>query len=218
MRQPPDDIGRIGHDPEAFEEFYRRHVGEVTRFVSRRVNDPYLVADLTANVFLEAIGSAGRYRGSHGGPATWLFGIARNVIATEFRRAAREQRTSDRAAGQRFLDGDDIARLEEQIDAARQARQLYVVIADLSDAERAVLELVAIDGLTVGQAADALGIRTATARVRLHRARKAVAGAVPDGLSPDAAELGQQRPSPLARAVSVPTGSENGITIMEGQS
>jgi RNA polymerase sigma-70 factor (ECF subfamily) len=37
-----------------------------------------------------------------------------------------------------------------------------------------VLELVAVDGLTVSEAAAALGIRAVTARVRLHRARVAL--------------------------------------------
>ena len=42
----------------------------------------------------------------------------------------------------------------------------------LSEAERAVLELVSVDGLSVRDAARALGIRPVTARVRLHRARQ----------------------------------------------
>jgi RNA polymerase sigma factor (sigma-70 family) len=42
----------------------------------------------------------------------------------------------------------------------------------LPDAERAVLELVAIDELTVAEAAAAVGVRSGTARVRLHRARR----------------------------------------------
>jgi RNA polymerase sigma-70 factor (ECF subfamily) len=41
----------------------------------------------------------------------------------------------------------------------------------LSSNERAVLELVALDGLEVSEAARVLGIRPVAARVRLHRAR-----------------------------------------------
>jgi RNA polymerase sigma-70 factor (ECF subfamily) len=44
----------------------------------------------------------------------------------------------------------------------------------LPDGERAVLELVSVDGFTVAEAAAALGIRPVTARVRLHRARRAL--------------------------------------------
>lgn len=167
----------IGTDPVAFAEFYRAHVDEVTRFVARRVADPQLVADLTAEVFLAVIEAAARYRGSHGGPRTWLFGIARNVIAAEFRRTARVQRAESLIAGRRLLDADDVDRLTERIDALRQVRELHEALRALPEGERAVLELVSVDGLTVAEAASALGIPQVTARVRLHRARKALLSA-----------------------------------------
>ena len=164
----------IGTDPVAFTEFYRAHVDEVTRFVARRVADPELVADLTAEVFLAVIGAAARYRGSFGGPRTWLYGIARNVIAAEFRRSAREQSAERRIAGRRLLDADDFNRLMEKIDAFRQVRELHEGLMALPEGERAVLELVSVDGLTVAEAAAALNIRYVAARVRLHRARQAL--------------------------------------------
>jgi DNA-directed RNA polymerase specialized sigma24 family protein len=68
----PPPVPSIGTDPAAFTEFYRAHVGEVTRFVTRRVADPHLAADLTAEVFLAAIDAAAGYRGSSGGPRAWL--------------------------------------------------------------------------------------------------------------------------------------------------
>jgi RNA polymerase sigma-70 factor (ECF subfamily) len=172
--EPP--VRSIGTDPAAFTEFYRAHVDEVTRFVTRRVADPQLAADLTADVFLAVIEAAAHYRGSHGGPRTWLYGIARNVIAAEFRRSARERRAEGLIAGHRLLEADDIGRLVEKIDASRQVRELHQQLQALPEGERAVLELVSVDGLTVAEAAAALGIRPVTARVRLHRARRALAG------------------------------------------
>jgi RNA polymerase sigma factor (sigma-70 family) len=167
-------VRSIGTDPAAFTEFYRAHVDEVTRFVTRRVADPQLAADLTADVFLAAIEAAADYRGSFGGPRTWLFGIARNVIAAEFRRSARQHRAEDLIAGRRMLDADDVDRLVAKIDAFRQVRELHEELKALPDGERAVLELVAVDGLSVAEAAAALGIRPVAARVRLHRARRAL--------------------------------------------
>jgi RNA polymerase sigma factor (sigma-70 family) len=164
----------IGTDPAAFTEFYRAHVDEVTRFVTRRVADPQLAADLTAEVFLAAIEAAARYRGSVGGPRTWLYGIARHVIAAEFRRSARERRAEGLIAGRRLLDADDVDRLVEKIDASRRVRELHAELQALPEGERAVLELVSVDGLSVAEAAAALGIRPVAARVRLHRARRAL--------------------------------------------
>jgi RNA polymerase sigma-70 factor (ECF subfamily) len=170
--EPP--VRSIGTDPAAFAEFYRAHVDEVTRFVARRVSDPQLVADLTTEVFLAVIEAACRYRGSCGGPRTWLYGIARNVIAGEFRRSEREQRAERLVAGRRLLDADDVDRLMAKIDAFRQVRKLLEELQALPEGERAVLELVAVDDLSVAEAAAVLNIRPVAARVRLHRARRAV--------------------------------------------
>ncbi|WP_086820756.1 RNA polymerase sigma factor [Allokutzneria sp. NRRL B-24872] len=166
------DFTRIGHDPAAFEAFYREHVQAVQRFVVRRVDDPHLAADLTADVFLAVIDTAHTFRADRGDPTRWLFGVARNVVAGELRRRARGLRAASRIAGRALLDEDDIAALERRIDAASRARELYRAMDRLSDGERAVLELVALDGLTVQDAAKALGVRAGTARVRLHRARR----------------------------------------------
>jgi RNA polymerase sigma factor (sigma-70 family) len=167
------DISGIAGDPEAFEVFYRRHVTAVTRFIARRVADPHLVADLTAEVFYAVIGSAHAYEPSRGSELAWLYGIARNVLASDRRREAFRLRAEGMAAGRRLLDDDDIARLEERIDAESAARSLHQALSRLPENERAVLELVAIDSLPLKDAAVALGIRPGTARVRMHRARRA---------------------------------------------
>jgi RNA polymerase sigma-70 factor (ECF subfamily) len=166
------ELAEITSDPDAFERFYREHVEAVQRFVARRVDDPYLAADLTADVFVAAIESAGSYRRSRGEPVAWLFGIARNVVAGERRRQAKELRTAARFRGRELVDEDDLAALHELIDSESAARELYRELTRLPDGERAVLELVALDGLSAGEAGRALGIGAVAARVRLHRARR----------------------------------------------
>jgi RNA polymerase sigma factor (sigma-70 family) len=172
-------LAHIGHDPDAFEDFYRRHFDTVIRFVTRRVNDPHTAADLTADIFLAVIDSAHTYRPAAGSEIGWLYGVARNVLAAERRRAAREKGATVRLAGRRLLDADDIAHLEERIDAQRSSLNAYQAISTLPRGTRAVLELIAVDGLTVTEAAAVLGIRPVTARVRLFRARKLLATLAP---------------------------------------
>ncbi|SEE09309.1 RNA polymerase sigma factor [Ruania alba] len=169
-----DDIRSIGTDPDAFERFYRTHVRAIEGFVARRVRDPHKAADLTADIFLAAIESASSYRDNRGSPIGWLYGIARNVIARDARNTARELKAVSRVSGRALLDADSMARVEERLDAELGARQIYIGLARVSEAERAVLELVALDGLTVSDAAHVLGIQPVTARVRLHRARRAL--------------------------------------------
>jgi RNA polymerase sigma factor (sigma-70 family) len=169
-----DELPRIAHDPVAFEVFYREHFDEVLGFVTRRVRDPHLAGDLTAEVFLAVIDAAPRYRSSRGEPRAWLFGIARIVVASERRRSSREGRARSRIQGRRLLEEDDVERIEERIDAQSRSRELYEAMEQLSDRERAVLELTALDGLSTSEAASSLGIRPVTARVRLYRARSTV--------------------------------------------
>ncbi|MFI9168177.1 RNA polymerase sigma factor [Streptomyces lincolnensis] len=161
-------------DPRLFEEFYRRHVDAVLRFVARRVDDPHTAADLTAEIFLAVLDSAHTYRPRLGSETAWLFGIARNVVSSERRRVAREAERDLRISGRRLLEPDDIARIEDKLDAESPGRHVLAALARLPEGERAVMELIAVDQLTVTEAAAALGIRQVTARVRLHRARKAL--------------------------------------------
>jgi RNA polymerase sigma factor (sigma-70 family) len=176
VRHPPagSRVTRIGEDAEAFESFYREHVDAVLRYATRRTDDPHDAADLVAEVFLAAIRSAEGYREELGSPIAWLYGIARNLAAAERRRAARTWDAESRISGHRLLDEDDIARLEERIDAERSSRSLLAHIARLPESQREVLELIAVDGLTTAQTAAVLGISTVAARVRLHRARSAL--------------------------------------------
>jgi RNA polymerase sigma-70 factor (ECF subfamily) len=162
----------IGTDPDLFEAFYREHVEEMQRFVASRVGDRERAADLTAEIFLAAIDSAHRYRPRSGTPKAWLYGIARALVANDRRRRGRERAREERFRGSALLDEEDAALMDARIDAAAQSRRLYAAMDRLPEAERAVLELVAIDELTVAEAAAAVGVRAGAARVRLYRARR----------------------------------------------
>ncbi|WP_244929185.1 RNA polymerase sigma factor [Nocardioides sp. W7] len=167
-------VAAIGRDPDAFEAFYREHVEAVGRFVARRVDDPAWAADLTSDIFLAALDASGSYRPDRGSPLGWLYGIARNVLADQVRRRARERSAVQRAAGRRHLEPDALARIEERIDAEHELRAVHHALVDLPERDRRLFELVALDGLTITDAAAVLGVKPATARVRLHRSRARV--------------------------------------------
>jgi RNA polymerase sigma-70 factor (ECF subfamily) len=168
----PEQMRWIGTDPDIFEAFYREHVEGVQDFVARRVADRARAADLTAEIFLAAIESIDRYRPGDGTPRAWLYGIARLVVAGDARRQVAERRREERWQGSALLDAEDEVRIDARIDAAARVRRLYAAMDRLPEGERAVLELVALDDLSVAEAAAAIGIRPAAARVRLFRARR----------------------------------------------
>ncbi|MGZ9929745.1 RNA polymerase sigma factor [Streptomyces sp. NC-S4] len=177
MRSPRHETGPPDlTTPEGFGAFYEEHIDAVLGFVTRRVADPHLAADLTADIFLAAMGSARGYRPDRGVPVAWLFGIARNVLSGHARGLARESGALARLSGRRLLDDEDVAALEERIDAQRAFRELAERHAALSEPLRAALDLVVLDQLTPAEVAQALGVTQATVRVRLHRARRALRG------------------------------------------
>lgn len=162
----------VATQPAELEAFYRDHLPFVRSYLARRLNDPCDVADVTADVFLAVVRSADTYRAELGPPRAWLTGIARNAVTDHLRRNARHDSTLRRLAGQRWLDEDSTHRIVVRIAAEAPARALLDRIADLPASLRDVVELVAVDGLTVTDAATVLQISAGAARVRYHRARR----------------------------------------------
>lgn len=102
----------------------------------------------------------------------WLLGVARNVIRDSVR--ASRRRDSLQAELHTWVVesvGDVAGEVADRI-AMRQA------LAQLSDADREVLTLVAWQGLTPREAARVIGCTATALRVRLHRARKRLAVAL----------------------------------------
>lgn len=171
MGQTPD-IAAISTQHAEFESFYREHLPFLRLYLARRVADPFVVADLTADVFLGALRSAKTYRREFGSPRAWLTGIARNILADHWQSSAQESATVRRLRGRELLDEDSTDRIVQRIAAETQARTVLAAIADLPASLRSVIELVAVDGLTLTEAAAVLDISPGNARVRYHRARR----------------------------------------------
>jgi RNA polymerase sigma factor (sigma-70 family) len=180
-RSDEDLVSTMAIDPDAFEEFYRRHIHKVMGFAVRRCTTPEEVADLASAVFLVVIQAAPRFDPKLGRAVPWLLGIAAKEYARGARRRAREAKALARLAGRELLDDADHLRLEEQIDAARLAPQVRAAIAALPPTERHMVELTGVDGLSPTDAAAALGIRPSTARMRLNRGRKKLRRALERG-------------------------------------
>lgn len=177
------DVQAVATRPHELEAFYREHLPFVRRYLARRVDDPFLVADLTADVFVRVIHSAPSYRPALGPPRAWLTGIIRHVIADQVQSAARREAAVRRIDARRLLDEDSTERIVQRIAAETAARALLVSILELPASLRSVVELVAVDGLAVSEAAAVLGISPGAARVLYHRARRLLQQSTPSHLS-----------------------------------
>jgi RNA polymerase sigma-70 factor (ECF subfamily) len=98
----------------------------------------------------------------------WLFGVARNLIRERYR-ADQRLRTLCAELGAEALTGQDAGDIAEHVADRAAALQ---AMADLPDADRELLTLLAWHGLTNHEAARVLGCSTATLLVRVHRARR----------------------------------------------
>ena len=93
----------------------------------------------------------------------WLYGIARRVVAGHHRSTATALRAVGRIDTRELVDDDASDRIIARIDGQRAARAVYRSLAALPERQRAVVELVAVDQLTLTEAALALGISAGNA-------------------------------------------------------
>ncbi len=154
-----------------FEVLYRSQVGAVTAFFARRSRSPQVIADLTADTFVEAMGSYLSHGPADGSERPWLFAIAKRVYAKHCERDSRREAAARRDGARQPLDEDETEQLAERIDMQRSARELLAALAALSELDREAIELVHIAGLTPKEAAAALDLSPGALRVRLFRAR-----------------------------------------------
>lgn len=146
--------------PEQFVATYREHLPAISRYLGRRV-DRDQVEDLAAMVF--EVAWQKRNSVTLGQELPWLYKIA-SFQVSNFRRR--------QSSALKFLT------LNLNPDHAPSPESLAVFDTDLaagwaklSPSDRALLALVALDGLGVSEAAEALGITANAASAKLHRAR-----------------------------------------------
>ena len=153
-------------DSAAFGELVDRHHPALYAFARRRVAEQASIEDVLADTFLVAW----RRRAEIPDPALpWLYGVCLRTISTHRRSGRRRARLWDRLSSQPQATGRDPADLH----AARS--EIDRAFGQLSEGERETLRLVAWDGLSTEDAASVLDITPGAFRVRLHRARQALA-------------------------------------------
>jgi len=105
-------------------------------------------------------------------PLPWLLGVARKVLADEWRTSRRQQAliariTESESIQQRSRDGA----IESAEDSTAHRQAAIEALTALPELDREALLLVAWDGLTTRQAAAVLGCSRGAFAVRLFRAR-----------------------------------------------
>jgi RNA polymerase sigma-70 factor, ECF subfamily len=164
----------------AFDELHRRWARRLYGYVLRHVGDAVIADDLFQDVFLTVLRDRS-YDPARGRFAAWLFALARNRCL--------DQRRADERRAHRSADMPDeppaqhpiaLGDPEETLARAQQGRTVRAAIAGLPEAQRQLLILKQVGGLTYREIGEMHGIPEGTVKSRLHAAvsafRRALTG------------------------------------------
>lgn len=149
-------------DGDAWEALYRRAYPKLLAFARARL-DPEGAQDAVAETMSRAVDSIHSYRWEGRAFDAWLFGILRHVITDAHRRQGRSRHVPEDhvQAGAGPLD---------RLVAAEEHRAVRVAFARLSDADRELLELRVVAGLSADDVAKVLGRKPGAVRMAQSRA------------------------------------------------
>lgn len=164
----------------AFEELTSRHECRVYTVALRILRHEQDAEDVTQQAFLSAIEHLGEFRGESSF-ATWLTRIATHAALKVIRKRKGLNTISFEAATEPAAPGEvtpmpdfiaDWRQSPEELVARNEtARMLDEALAKLDEKHRLVFLLRDVDGFSVRETAEALGLSEANVKVRLLRAR-----------------------------------------------
>lgn len=156
---------RLGAD-EALSALFRRHNAPV-KYYLRRITDRAAADDLAQSVWLEVVKSIGRLRNPVSFRA-WLFRIARNKALKSLGHG-KDLTGFEDAALDAIAAGDPLEGLDN-LDGA----DVHAGMTRLKPAQREVLTLRFIEGMSYEEIAQVTGAKAGTVRSRIHYAKKAL--------------------------------------------
>lgn len=168
-RAQPDErtlVRAAQADVTQFNALYHLYVERVHRYMLARTHSAEDAADLTQQVFLQALDALPRYH-ERGVPfGAWLFRIARNVLADAHRRPQRTTTWDDVPPA---LEPNHAVDPEATALHGEALGQLRALLVQLDPGKRELLALRFAAGLSSRQIADVIGKREAAVKKQLTR-------------------------------------------------
>jgi len=156
----------LAGDIDAFNELMAAHEDRVFGICLRMLQDREAALDATQDTFLTVFRKADRYR-AQAAFSTWLYRVAVNTCYDHLRRRKRKRADS-------LPDTHDPAdpATEDLYEAVDVRPAIEAALSELSPDFRAAVVLVDLQGMSLDQASDTLGVPTGTVKSRLFRARR----------------------------------------------
>lgn len=153
-------------DRAAFAPLYQRYRDRIYAYLRTRTRSPEDAADLTQQVFLQALAALPRYRGGRVPFAAWLVRIAHNAAATYHKRHRHTVTWDLLPEALHPSSGDDV---EAQVLQREAIARLRTVLATCPVGAREVLALHFAARLTVAETAAVVGKSEAAVKKQLTR-------------------------------------------------
>jgi RNA polymerase sigma factor (sigma-70 family) len=158
-------------DGRAFSTLYAAEREAVLRFFARRVYDPQLALDLTAETFAQAFVGRKRFRGTDDQVVGWLFTIAHRRLVDYYRRGTAERKALARLGVELpASQADELARVEELADLDDARAAIRDALEQLSADQQQALRMRIVEERSYEDVALGLGVSEQTARSRVSRA------------------------------------------------
>lgn len=159
---------RASVDEAAFTELYRRYVDAVYRFCLIRLGNRHLAEDCTSEIFTTVVAALPRIR--YDRFRGWLFNVARNEVATYYRRH-RAMLSLDTVG--EMSSSEDIELLTEQ---ALTCEEIFRHVSKLTPDQQSVIALrfAGLTGPEIGETLDRSGAWVHTTQYRAIRALRSV--------------------------------------------
>lgn len=160
---------------EAFRLIYRAHVAPVYWIAHGILGSAADAEDVTQETFIVAWRKLPGMELAGQSLLPWLATICRFQAANRLRVLRRDRRNTSETLDEQI---PDTINVEDQVISAALAERIADEVASLSDLDRTIFRLCAVDGYGYQAAADALGVSHGVVRNRLSRVRTQLRGTV----------------------------------------
>ncbi len=171
----------MGEVEDDFTAMYLAHADRVFAYLCTQFG-PQEAEELTAQVFCEAWRQRTTVRLDRGW-MPWLIGVARNLARQSAKAYSRRTRVEVDDETLWGVMPDPAISLADADEQRHQVVAALTALRGLSQADREVVQMCVIAGLSPSEAATALGEPASTVRSRLTRARRRLAAATTDLLT-----------------------------------
>ena len=154
-------------DARAFADFYRHFERPLLGFFMSATGRAELAADLTAETFARVLESLEHYDPDRGRVDHWLYGIARNILASSYRRGRVEAGARERLGLPRLIIDDHAAATITRL--AEDQSNVTLALARLPDEQQHAIQAHVVHERDYAEIAAELRCSEAVVRQRVSR-------------------------------------------------